>query len=238
VDDESGPGSYDPVVPTGRSARIRVVVVDDHAMLRAGTKQILDESGDMEVVGEAENAAEALSVISSSLPDVVLMDIKLPDRNGIDIAAEIVADFPSITVLMVSAYDDEDYVRAALDVGVAGYLLKTMPGEEIVQAVRAARSGITVLDPAVSARLRNKTQQAEDSRDGLNDNPGSLSWREQQVVDLVAEGLANKAIAGRLGISTRTVEGHLNHVFAKLGIFSRTELVRHVLNNERQQRLK
>ena len=156
----------------------------------------------------------------ATLPDMALVDIRLPDRNGIELARSIVEQSPGTKVIILSAYDDDDYVRAAIDAGVSGYLLKTMPGDELVRAVRAAASGTTVLDPAVTANLSRPRSESQSG--GI----GSLTWREQQVVKLVAEGLANKTIARRLGISARTVEGHLNHVFAKLDVVSRTELVR------------
>lgn len=204
---------------------LRIVIVDDHALLRMGTRQILNEAEDMEVVAEAADAAEALDAVRATRPDVVLVDIRLPDRNGIEVARTVVQQSPATKVVILSAYDDEDYVRAAIDAGVSGYLLKTMPGDELVRAVRAAASGTTVLDPAVTANL---------TRPRTDPHPGGLSlltWREQQVVKLVAEGLANKTIATRLGISARTVEGHLNHVFVKLDVTSRTELVRLALSD-------
>jgi DNA-binding NarL/FixJ family response regulator len=164
-----------------------------------------------------------MEAVSETHPDIVLVDIRLPDRNGIELARMIIEQNPSTRVVILSAYDDEDYVRAAMDAGVAGYLLKTMPGDELVRAVRATASGVTVLDSAVTTNLaREHASPAPGPKDAFAD----LTWRERQVVDLVAEGLANKAIATRLGISARTVEGHLNHVFVKLGVVSRTELVR------------
>ncbi len=190
-------------------------------MLRTGTRQILSEAEGMEVVAEAADAAGAIDAIDATLPDLVLVDIRLPDRNGIELARLIIEQSPSTRVVILSAYDDNDYVRAAMDAGVAGYLLKTMPGDELVRAVRAAASGMTVLDSAVTSNLARE-QIPDDSEDEFS----ALTWRERQVVELVAEGLANKAIATRLGISGRTVEGHLNHVFVKLGVVSRTELVR------------
>lgn len=197
--------------------------MDDHELLRTGTRQILSDAEGMVVVAEAADSAQAIEAVESTRPDIVLVDIRLPDRNGIELARLIIERFPSTRVVILSAYDDEDYVRAAMDAGVAGYLLKTMPGDELVRAVRAAASGVTVLDSAVSTNLgREHPSSAADPKDDFS----ALTWRERQVVELVAEGLANKAIAARLGISGRTVEGHLNHVFVKLGILSRTELVR------------
>ena len=206
-----------------RDAPLRIVIVDDHELLRTGTRQILSDAEGMAVVAEAADAAHAIEAVESTWPDIVLVDIRLPDRNGIELARLILERCPSTRVVILSAYDDEDYVRAAMDAGVAGYLLKTMPGDELVRAVRAAASGVTVLDSAVSTNLgREHPSPDSDPKDAFS----ALTWRERQVVELVAEGLANKAIATRLGISGRTVEGHLNHVFVKLGVVSRTELVR------------
>lgn len=214
----------------GGQPPLRIVIVDDHALLRMGTRQILNEAEDMEVVAEAADAAEAMDAVRATRPDIALVDIRLPDRNGIEVARSIVEQNPQTKVIILSAYDDEDYVRAAMDAGVSGYLLKTMPGDELVRAVRAAASGTTVLDPAVTANL---TRPRTESQAG---SVSSLTWREQQVVKLVAEGLANKTIAARLGISARTVEGHLNHVFTKLDVASRTELVRLALSDSTGRR--
>lgn len=196
-----------------------MVVADDHAVLRAGTRQILQAAGDIEVVGEAADGDEALARCAELRPDVALLDIRMPGLNGIEVARRLAQDVPTVAVVVLSAYDDDAYVRAALSAGVAGYLLKTAPAGELVQAVRSAAAGITVLDPAITRRLVT----------GGPDDADGLTWRERQVVALVAEGLANKVVAQRLGISARTVEGHLNHAFAKLGVATRTELVRYAL---------
>lgn len=233
-------GATDTVV--SNEPTYRVVVVDDYELLRAGTRRILDEAEGLSVVGEANDGESALEVIDRFRPDVVLVDIRLPTINGIELAARVVRDHPSMTVLILSAYDDEDYVRAALSAGVSGYLLKTTPGHELVGAIRTACGGTTVLDKAVSARLLGTTNASMDSH-GRTDataagstkvgplTAGPLTVRECDVVRLVARGLANKAIGNELGISPRTVEGHLNHVFEKLGTTSRTELVHYALTN-------
>ena len=183
-----------------RTCLLMIVIVDDHELLRTGTRQILSEAEGMEVVAEAADAAQAIEAVSATRPDIVLVDIRLPDRNGIELAKLIIEQSPSTRVVILSAYDDEDYVRAAMDAGVAGYLLKTMPGDELVRAVRAAASGVTVLDSAVTSNLgREHAGAGGDPKDAFS----ALTWRERQVVDLVAEGLANKAIATRLGISGR-----------------------------------
>jgi len=217
---DSAPSAHSETGDPTHDAPLRVVIVDDHALLRMGTRQMLSGEEDIEVVAEAKDAAEALVAVDATNPDIVLIDIRLPDRNGIEVARVIVEEHPTTRVIILSAYDDEDYVRAAMEAGVSGYLLKTMPGDELVRAVRAAALGVMVLDSAMTANLA-RIRPSSASRGEFS----SLTWREQQVVDLVAEGLPNKAIATRLGISARTVEGHLNHVFAKVGIVSRTELV-------------
>lgn len=201
---------------------LRVLVADDHALLRAGTRQILEAAGDIEVVAEAADGDEALARCAALRPDVALVDIRMPGPNGIEVAERLAAELPEVAVVVLSAYDDDAYVRAALACGVSGFLLKTTPAAELVQAVRSAAAGTTVLDPAITRRLASGPLQPAD--DGL-------TWRERQVVALVAQGLANKAVALRLGISTRTVEGHLNHVFPKLGVATRTELVRWALEH-------
>jgi DNA-binding NarL/FixJ family response regulator len=218
-------GGRSGIAREGPRAPLRVVLVDDHEVLRTGTKQVLETTEDIVVVGEAGTWDGALAVVDEVHPDVALMDIRLPGRNGIELARRLITEHPETRVVILSAYDDADFVRSAFDAGVAGYLLKTLQREELINALRAVGQGTTVLDPAVSARLGARPAPAVTVA-----NP-PFTQREQEVVDLVAEGLSNKAIAARLGVSTRTVEGHVNHVFTKLGVESRTELVRYVLTN-------
>jgi len=201
----------------------RVLLVDDHDVLRAGTRQVLETSTEIVVVGEAEDGLRAITMVEDLEPDVVLIDIRLPDRNGIDVARQLAISHPSTRVVIFSAYDDSAFVRAALGVGVVGYLLKTMSRDDLVKAVVEAGRGTTVLAPALSELLaRQRTLRAR------NRQP-ALTRREEEVVELVAQGLTNRAIADRLGVSVRTAEGHLNHARSKLGVESRTELVRLVL---------
>jgi DNA-binding NarL/FixJ family response regulator len=216
-------GHTDSGGPHGVGLPRRVVVVDDHELLRAGTRQILEDAAGFTVVGEAEDGDGALRAVAELRPDVVLVDIRLPAINGIDLARQITTDYPDTTVLILSAYDDEHYVRAALAAGVAGYLLKTTPSDELVRSIRAACDGLNLLDRG----LLGTGEKAEAS----DEYTPRLTAREQEVVRLVARGMSNKAIAHQLGISPRTVEGHLNHVFEKLGTTSRTELVHVALAN-------
>lgn len=220
------PGS--PRVGDSTAARFprQVVVVDDHELLREGTRRILEEASNFEVSGEAADGVEALSVVDRLLPDIVLVDIRLPSMNGIELARRIVDSHPDMVVIILSAYDDEDYVRAALAAGVSGYLLKTTPSRELIRSIELAFSGSIVLDPAVSAAGMGGSRMTGDQGTGT-----ALTAREREVVRLAARGLANKAIAQRLGISPRTVEGHLNHIFDKLGTTSRTELAHFALTS-------
>jgi DNA-binding NarL/FixJ family response regulator len=211
---------------TGRSeGQLRVLIVDDHEVQRVGTRQVLETTDDIVVVGEAAGGNAAVALTGEIRPDIALIDIRLPDRDGIDVARELAVHHRSTRVVILSAYDDDSLVRGALEAGVAGYLLKTLPRMELIRAVRAASHGITVLDPAVSQRW-NHVRQCENVAISAH-----LTLRERQIVALVGEGLANKAIATHLGVSVRTVEGHMNHIFAKLDVETRTELVRFALTN-------
>ncbi len=208
------PASGGPVPPR------TVVVVDDHELLRAGTRRILNDADDFRVIGEAADAQQALDLVEELEPDVVLLDIRLPTGNGIEVARRILAARPQVTVVILSAYDDEHYVQAALAAGVSGYLLKTVPADELVRLIRSACEGLTVVVDAPTSGGERPDGAAEE-----------LTVREQEVVRLVIRGLANKQIARRLGISPRTVEGHLNRVFEKVDAASRTELVHYALTH-------
>lgn len=205
---------------------ISVVIVDDHALLREGTRQILERAGGFRLVGEAAEGESALALVAEHHPQVVLLDLRLPQMSGVEVARRIVEVSPATRVVVLSAFDEIDYVRAALAAGVAGYLLKTTPADELVEAIRAACSGVMVLDPSLSPHL----VRAPDGGP-MTSGVEALTSREREVVNLVAQGLPNKAIAAQLGISPRTVEGHLNHVFEKVGASSRSALVRLAMVN-------
>ena len=205
--------------------KLRILIAEDHTLVREGTRQLLAQEPDLEVVGEADRGDAAVELARRLRPDVVVLDLRMPTLNGIEAARQIVAENPAAKVLIVSAYDDEDYILEALKAGAIGYLLKTAPGRELVSAVRSVATGAMTLQGEVSQKLTARWRQAE--------APGptrALSTRELEVLRLIAHGHANKEIAARLGISQRTVEGHLNNIFSKLGVASRTEAVYQAVN--------
>lgn len=198
---------------------IRVLIAEDHALVREGTREILEKHADLLVVGEADRGDSALELIKELRPDVALVDVQMPGLNGLEVAARAELCCPEVRVLIVSGYDEEEYIVEALARGASGYLLKSAPGKELVDAIRAVCSGATVLQDSISRRLA--------LRSGGRDAGGRrrLSSRELQVVRLIAAGRQNKEAARELGISLRTVETHLNSIFSKLGVATRTEAV-------------
>ena len=198
---------------------IRVLVAEDHAFVREGTRQILERHRDIEVVGEATNGVEAVASAVSLKPDVVLLDIRMPELNGIDATLQIRERVPSTAILILSAYDDDDYVMSLLDAGAAEYLLKTVRSRELVDAVRRVCKGETVLHPTIAAKMGRLWRQRRDT----GDERALLSEREMDVLRLVARGLHNKEVADQLSLSVRTVEGHMRRIFTHLGVSSRTE---------------
>jgi two-component system, NarL family, response regulator DevR len=192
-------------------------VVEDHALVREGTAELLERDPDLTVVGQASTAEEALRLLDGLRPDVALVDVELPGMNGIALARSVADHAPEIRVLILSAYDDYAYVIGALEAGVAGYLLKTSSARELGDAVRTAAGGALVLDEAISRRLTRRW------RSGPDRAVAALTARETEVLRLIARGLPNKQIASQLGLGLRTVESHVSSVLGKLGLTSRTE---------------
>jgi DNA-binding NarL/FixJ family response regulator len=203
--------------------KIRVLIADDHPVVRDGTRILLQRESDMEVVGEAADGEEAVALAQQLKPDVAIVDIAMPKMNGIEATKQIKVHCPSTAVLILSAYDDDAYVFALLEAGAAGYLLKYAHGNQVVEAVRAVRSGESVLAPSVARKVLNRFKPTEAQQQPLS--PDVLSPREMEVLKLVTRGLSNKEIAEQLSVSIRTVQAHLIHIFDKLGVGSRTEAV-------------
>ncbi len=203
---------------------IRVLIVDDHALVREGTRELLSQDDTLVVVGMAGSGEEALEAVAALSPDVALVDVNLPAMSGLELSRALLAQFPSTKVLVLSAYDDYAYVAEALEVGVAGYLLKTASAKELVDAVRAVHDGVFVLDRQVSQRLVRR-------RDTAPTAVGGLTPRETSVLQLLAQGRSNKQIATEMALGTRTVEGYVSNILAKLGVASRTEAVAHAIRH-------
>jgi two-component system, NarL family, response regulator NreC len=204
--------------------RIRVLVVDDHAVIRTGLRRVLDAEDDIETVAEAPNAERAVFEALEHKPDVVLMDVVMPGKSGIEGTPTLLQAVPEARVLVLSMQDDPRYVREAFDAGASGYVLKEAADSEVVSAVRAVAAGEQYLHPALGARLI--AAEAEERKRAEVD---PLSEREREVLRLLALGHTNQEIAQMLYISVRTAETHRAHIMQKLGLSSRAELVRYAL---------
>ncbi|HHY75518.1 MAG TPA: response regulator transcription factor [Firmicutes bacterium] len=228
-------------MPERRPSRIRVLLCDDHAVVREGTRRLLEEEPDIEVVGEASDGLEAIEKARELSPDVVAMDISMPRMNGIEATRRIKSMNPSIQVLALTAYDDFAYVAGLLESGASGYILKSARGDQLVTAIRATASGDSVLDQNVArevfSRLARRGAEeaapAEPAGESERAKPApgrkadweALTAKETEVLKLAAKGLSNKQIASDMGVSPRTVQTHLASIFSKLGVSSRTEAV-------------
>jgi DNA-binding NarL/FixJ family response regulator len=202
---------------------IRVVLADDHAVVRKGIREFLEEAGDIQVIAEATTGTEAVALTLEYNPDVAVLDIQMPEMSGIEATRQIKAQAPEVHVLVLTAYDDDPYIFAMLQAGASGYVLKTAPSEELVRAVQAVARGESALDPAVTAKVM--AQLASGRPAGAQAAVERLTERELEVLRLAAQGDTNRAIGHKLGISDRTVQGHLANIFGKLGVSTRTEAV-------------
>jgi DNA-binding NarL/FixJ family response regulator len=211
-----------------RLTKIRILLADDHAVVREGTKQLLDREADLEVVAEAGDGREAVQLAIKERPDVIVIDFAMPELNGIEATRQIKAIAPSIAMLVLTAYDSEQYIFGFLEAGAAGYLLKDVHVDELIKAIRAVHAGESVLHPTVARKVINRFVPVTGHR-SEGKALDQLTERELEVLKLAAKGMSNREIATALSISVRTVQTHLANIFGKLQVGSRTEAVLHGL---------
>ena len=203
-------------------SEITIIVADDHAVVRKGTRQILEQEIDFKVVGEAANGEEAIHLVTSLNPDVAIMDIAMPVMDGIEVTRRIKATCPGTAVLILSNYDNDEYVFGLLEAGAAGYLLKDVDGAAIVEAIRAIHRGEAVLHPVIARKVMNRFIRDQH----IKKEPIKLIGdREMEVLRLASKSLSNQAIADKMGLSLHTIEAHMRHIFTKLKVGSRTEAI-------------
>ncbi|MDI6858399.1 MAG: response regulator transcription factor [Dehalococcoidia bacterium] len=204
--------------------KIRIILADDHTLVREGTRERLEREDDFQVVGEASNGEEAVRLVTQLKPDVAIVDIAMPRLNGIDATKQIKEAHPATAVLVLSAYDNDQYIYAVLEAGASGYLLKNVQGRQLVDAIHDVHAGEVVLDPHVARKVvRWFSSLSKGER--MEKLPEHFSDRELEVLKLAAKGMSNKEIAAELSLSVRTVQSHLANIFDKLGVNSRTEAV-------------
>lgn len=199
---------------------IRVFLLDDHEVVRAGLKHLLESGGDIEVVGEAGTAAAAISRIPALMPDVAVLDARLPDGSGIDVCRQVRSSRPETKAIILTSYDDDEALFSAIMAGAAGYVLKQVNGQDLVNAVRHVAGGGSLLDPSVTAKVMERLREgAPNEPDELK----SLTPQERRILELVAEGLTNRQIGERLFLAEKTIKNYMSNVLSKLGLESRTQ---------------
>jgi len=208
--------------------RKRVLLVEDHIVVRQGIKALLSEEADLEIVGEADNGREALVLVEKLHPDVVLMDISMPGLNGIEATHQICQRHDDVKVVILSMYASEEYVFQVLRAGAAGYVLKQSDSSEVLTAIRAALAGGSFLSPPISRAVIDDYIHRAEAR-GQGDDLDPLTSREREVLQLLAEGFSNKEIAEQLSISVKTVESHRSNMMSKLDVSNKTELVKYAI---------
>jgi len=203
--------------------RIRIIIADDHRVVREGTRELLQKEEDLEVIGEAGDGEETVRLVKELKPDVAIVDIAMPRLNGIEATKQIKAILPKTAVLILTAYEDDQYVFALLEAGAAGYLLKDVRGQEVIEAVRAVHAGESVLHPIVARKALDHFVRSGEK--AVGSQVQVLTDREVEILRLAAKGQSNRVIASELSLSIRTIQAHLGNIFNKLEVGSRTEAV-------------
>jgi len=210
--------------------KIRVILADDHTVVRQGLRALLAAEGDIDIVGEAENGRQAIQLVKKLMPDVAVIDIAMPVLNGLEATRQITRAVPTTKVLILSSYSDDEYVQQLTEAGAAGYLVKQTAANDLLKAIREAHKGNAFFSPAIAKRLRDQCRQAFVNGQPVKRRPDYLTTREAEVLQLIAEGRANKQIAAELSISIKTVEKHRQQVMNKLNIHDVAGLTRHAIS--------
>ena len=203
------------------SGPTRILVVDDHPVLRDGLVAVLSTQADFEVVGESESGPEAVLVAAELQPDIVMLDLEMPGMDGVEALKQMRDHDPDVRVIVFTAFDTDDRIMAALRAGAQGYILKGAPRDQVFEAIRVVNAGNSLLQPVVASKLLTRMRRSADDPS----TPGSVTPREMEVIRLLAQGLQNKEIAAELGIAQRTAKFHVGSILAKLGAGNRTEAV-------------
>lgn len=198
---------------------VRVFLLDDHEIVRRGVKEFLEAEGDLEVVGEAGSAAEALARIPPTRPDVAVLDVRLPDGDGVQVCREIRSAHPEIQCLMLTSFVDDEALFQAIMAGASGYVLKQIKGGDVVEAVRSVAAGRSLLDPSVTARVVERLRKGSEEDELL----ARLSPQERNILRLIADGLTNRQIAEQVHLAEKTVKNYVSNLLAKLGMERRTQ---------------
>jgi DNA-binding NarL/FixJ family response regulator len=210
--------------------RITVLLAEDHMIVREGFRKMLELEDDIEIVGEAQDGRAAVALVKKFHPEVVLMDIAMPQLNGLEATRQVLKAVPTTKVLMLSAHSDDAYVKNATDSGAMGFLLKQTSAHEVCRAIREIQKGKTFFSPSISKRLDHKNKKAPDRNGLLKKKIVELTSREMEVLQLIAEGRANKETASELGIGIKTVEKHREHLMEKLDIHDTAGLTRYAIS--------
>lgn len=198
---------------------IRLFLLDDHELVRRGLKDLLEQEDDIEVVGESSLAKDAAARIPTILPDVAVLDARLPDGSGIEVCRDVRSTNPEIAVIILTSYDDDDALFAAIMAGAAGYVLKQVRGTDLVDAVRRVANGQSLLDPAVTQRVLNRIREGRPEDDPLS----ALTKQERRILTLIGEGLTNRQIAAEMFLAEKTVKNYVTQLLSKLGLERRTQ---------------
>ena len=198
---------------------LRVFLLDDHEIVRRGLRELLEAEDDLEVVGEAGTAEQALARIPPTRPDVAVLDVQLPDGNGVEVAREVRSRHPEIQCLILTSFSDDDALFQAIMAGAAGYLLKQIKGTDLVDAIRRVATGQSLLDPAITARVLERLRTPPPTDERL----ARLTDQERRILDLIAEGLTNRQIAGQIHLAEKTVKNYVSNLLAKMGMERRTQ---------------